>query len=155
MAPRALLREALAVVLAGMAAMMILALLTYTPRDPSLDHAIAHIRVANQAGIVGAYVADALYQFLGFGGWLPTLLIAALSVRMAMGRSPYVGGWTALFWLPFVVGIAALLHAHGAGLSTWLPALPARRRPGEAGIYFYSNNIYSLIVFYIFAGVCR
>jgi len=130
MAPRALLREALAVVLAGMAAMMILALLTYTPRDPSLDHAIAHARVANQAGIVGAYIADALYQFLGFGGWLPTLLIAALAVRMAMGRSPYVGGWTALFWLPFVVGVAALLHAHGAGLSTWLPALPAG--PGGA-----------------------
>jgi DNA segregation ATPase FtsK/SpoIIIE, S-DNA-T family len=130
MTPKALLREVAAVVLLGVAAMMALALSTFTPHDPSFDHAIAHTRVHNQAGIVGAYMADALYQMLGYGGWILALLIAGLAARMAMGRPPYVGGWTALFWLPFMVGIAALLHAHGAGLSAWLPSLPSG--PGGA-----------------------
>ncbi|HXH64939.1 MAG TPA: DNA translocase FtsK 4TM domain-containing protein, partial [Mariprofundaceae bacterium] len=130
MTPKALLREVTAVVLAGVAAMMALALATFTARDPSFDHAIAHTRVANQAGIVGAYAADALYQLLGYGGWLLVVLAGVLALRMAMGRAPYLGGWTALFWLPFMVGIAALMHAHGAGLSAWLPSLPAG--PGGA-----------------------
>jgi DNA segregation ATPase FtsK/SpoIIIE, S-DNA-T family len=125
MTPKALLREVLAVVLAGMAAMMVLALATFSARDPSFDHAIAHTRVANQAGIVGAYTADALYQLLGYGGWLVALLVGLLALRMATSRAPFFGGWTSLFWLPFTVGIAALLHAHGAGLSAWLPSLPS------------------------------
>ena len=135
MTPRALLREALAVVLAGMALMVALALATFTAGDPSFNHAMAHTRVANQAGIVGAYVADVLYQLFGYGGWLLVLLIVALAVRVAKGISPYLGGWMSLFWLPFIVGLAALLHAHGHGLSAWLPALPAG--PGGAiGILF-------------------
>lgn len=108
---RDLARESLALLLAGIVAVLALALFSYTPADPSLNHQTT-APVSNTVGMVGAYVADFLYQLFGYASWLWACLLLLLSVRIAWGKKPYLGHWTSLFWLPFVLAIAALLHAH-------------------------------------------
>ncbi len=120
-----LVRESGALLIGGVAIMLMLAMFSFTAADPSLNHETG-AAVLNLAGIVGAYAADFFYQLFGYAGWLWLLLLGALAVRMAWGRSPYLGGWTSLFWLPVVLAMAAVCQAHiVSGSSLDVLALPA------------------------------
>jgi len=66
-----------------------------------------------------------MYQLFGLASWLFVLLGIALVVRMVLGCRPYGAGWTSLFWLPCIVAIAGLLHAHLALESFAWVVLPA------------------------------
>ena len=127
---RTLARESLAFLIAGVVIVLALALYSFSPADPSLNHE-TQAAATNLTGIVGAYLSDFLYQLFGLAAWLWLALVVALGVRIAIGRRPYLGGWTSLFWLPVVLGIAALLDVY---LPALLPAgaiaLPAG--PGGA-----------------------
>ncbi len=109
--PQTLWRESLALVLLALSLVLALALYSYTPDDPSLNHATQH-SPENIMGIVGAYLADMCMQLLGYASWLLVALILSLSVRLAKHIQPFAGGWTSLFWLPFVLSISALLAAY-------------------------------------------
>ncbi|MDX8407519.1 MAG: DNA translocase FtsK, partial [Mariprofundaceae bacterium] len=56
------------------------------------------------------------------------------------GKIPYLGHWTSLFWLPLVLAMAALMHAHlGAGLDIQqLAHKPAAGTGGALGAMFAS-----------------
>jgi S-DNA-T family DNA segregation ATPase FtsK/SpoIIIE len=128
---RALTREALAFLLGGIVAVLVLALYSFSPADPSLNHE-TQAAVVNLTGLVGAYVSDFLFQMFGYTAWLWIALLVALTVRIAFGRSPYLGGWTSLLWLPVVLGFAALLNAY---LTVLLPVnllSPLPAGPGGA-----------------------
>ena len=125
---RALTREALAFLIAGVVVVLVLALYSFSSNDPSLNHE-TQAAVVNMTGLVGAYAADFLFQLFGYSAWLWIVLLLALAVRIAFGRSPYLGGWTSLFWLPVILAASALLNAHlaallPAGLLLQLPAGP-------------------------------
>ncbi len=111
---KALARESLALLLAGVVTGMGLALFSYSPADPSLNHQ-TDAEAVNMLGIVGAYLADFLYQLFGYASWLWLALLLLLAGRIAWGRKPYLGSWTSLFWLPLVLAAAGLMHAHGHG----------------------------------------
>jgi len=120
-----LAREALALLIAGMAVMFMLAMFSFSATDPSLNHE-SGAAALNMAGIFGAYAADFFYQLFGYAGWLWLLLMATLAVRVAWGHTPYLGGWTSLFWLPVVLASAAILQVYIASGSVLDPlALPA------------------------------
>jgi len=122
---QAVLREALAFVMLALALVMALSLFSFSSSDPSFNHQTSST-AGNMAGIVGAYLSDFIYQLFGYAGWVLVLLTAALTVRTAIGRAPYAGGWTSLFWLLFLLSLAALLHAHHGWLSDPVQkALPA------------------------------
>ncbi len=71
--------------LLGMLGLVILvALATYDPRDPSLDTATAR-QVANIAGRGGAILADILLQGFGIAGILPGVTMLAWGWRIASG----------------------------------------------------------------------
>ncbi len=106
-----LTREALALLIGGMAIMLTLAMFSFSAADPSLNHETG-TAAGNMAGIVGAYAADFIYQLFGYAGWLWLLLMSALAVRIAWGKSPWLAGWTSLFWLPVVLSLAAMFQAH-------------------------------------------
>ncbi len=108
---RMLTREALALLIGGMAVMLMLAMFSFSAADPSLNHETGE-GARNMAGVVGAYAADFFYQLFGYASWLWLLLLSTLAVRIAWGKSPYLAGWTSLFWLPFVLAMAALFQAH-------------------------------------------
>ena len=120
-----ILREALALLLLMLVLVTALSIYSFTPQDPSFNHETSAAAV-NQAGIVGAYIADFFYQLFGYVSWIIILLGMALVVRIAFGFHPFAGGWTTLFWLPCLLGLAGLMSAHADLLSrpdqTALPA---------------------------------
>jgi S-DNA-T family DNA segregation ATPase FtsK/SpoIIIE len=61
---------------------LLVALLSYHPRDPSFDTAAAGARVLNLAGPAGAGIADLLLQCFGIAGFLPVFLLLAWSYRL-------------------------------------------------------------------------
>ncbi|MCF7821188.1 MAG: DNA translocase FtsK 4TM domain-containing protein [Mariprofundaceae bacterium] len=120
-----ILREALALLLLMLVLVIALSLYSFNPQDPSFNHETS-VAAMNQAGIVGAYIADFFYQLFGYASWIAILLGVALVVRIAFGLHPFAGGWTTLFWLPCLLGCAGLMAAHADILSqVGLMALPA------------------------------
>jgi len=86
----------------GLCASVMLALLTYTPTDPSLNTATG-LSPENALGLPGAVIADAALQAAGLGAGVIVLVIAAWGIRLT--RSEMVS-W---LWLRTVAGIAAAL----------------------------------------------
>ncbi|GAV20711.1 DNA segregation ATPase FtsK/SpoIIIE, S-DNA-T family [Mariprofundus micogutta] len=108
---RLIIRESLALLLFGCVIVLALAMYSFTPADPSLNHQ-TDADVQNLIGSAGAYVSDFLYQLFGYASWLWVALISTVALRMAWGRQPYLGGWSSLFWLPVVLAFATLMQAH-------------------------------------------
>jgi len=118
-------RESLALLIGGMALVLMLAMYSFSAADPSLNHETGDMAM-NWIGTLGAYASDFLYQVFGYTAWLWIGLTGALAVRIAWGKSPYLGSWTSLFWLPLILAGAAMLHAHmPAGSAADVLLLPA------------------------------
>ncbi len=101
------------------AAVLLVALATYNPHDPSLNTATSR-PATNLAGPLGAVVADLLLQSFGVAAVLPVLALIAWAWRVASGRGlggPAVRLAALLLALP-VLGAAL------APLSALLPTLP-------------------------------
>ncbi len=138
-----------ALALALGAAVLLVALATYNPHDPSLDTATSR-PATNLAGPLGAVIADLLLQSFGVAAILPVLAMIAWAWRAASGRGvggPAVRLAALLLALP-VVGaalapVSALLSAGqmapwaqhlGAPLLLRLAAWPTAAGPaGVAG----------------------
>lgn len=110
---RHLMGEAAAFLLGALTIALGMALASFSPADPSFNHAVSGNVVSNHIGLFGAFASDFLYQLFGFGAWLCLLLLIAVVYRMARGIKPVMGRWTSLFWLPLVLGICGLVAAHG------------------------------------------
>ncbi|MDQ6998362.1 MAG: DNA translocase FtsK 4TM domain-containing protein [Mariprofundus sp.] len=122
---RMIVRESLALFLGGVAVVLVLAMVSCSADDPSLNHETSNVAM-NLIGIVGAYVSDFLYQIFGYTAWLWIALTGSVAIRIAWGKTPYLGSWTSFFWLPLMLAIAAMLHAHVPNGSTAdVLALPA------------------------------
>jgi len=108
------LNELLGFLVCVSALLIFLALASYSPLDPSLNSAsaLAGAHARNWIGIVGAYVADLLLQFLGVGAFLLPAFALVTGIRWFRSRravSPaakLVGG---IWLLMFVPALLALL----------------------------------------------
>ncbi len=117
--PKAMWRESLAFLLLAVVVMLGLSLLSYSPEDPSFNNT-TEMMPENMMGIVGAHISDVLMQLFGYGSWLWVALGLLVAYRIAFENHPYFGDWTALFWLPFLLAVSALLASHWG--DTALPA---------------------------------
>jgi S-DNA-T family DNA segregation ATPase FtsK/SpoIIIE len=116
--------------LAAASALLLLALVSYSAADPSLDTATAgHAR--NLLGPPGALVADLLLQVFGLAAGLPVLALAAWSFRLFAGRGTAGLAFRLIALIlgtPVLAGVfAALPGPHGAPLP-W----PVAAGPGGA-----------------------
>ncbi len=75
-------REFLAVLVSISALLIIISLLSYAPRDPSLNTSARAIETQNRVGIVGAYLADILLQGLGFASYLLPIFLCIVAYQM-------------------------------------------------------------------------
>jgi len=116
------LNELLGFLLCVSALLLFLALASYSPLDPSLNSAsvLTGSRVArNWVGIVGAYGADLLWQFLGVSAFLLPVFAIGLglrwfrSLKVVSPTAKLLGG---IWLLMFVPALLALLPGH----SRWL-----------------------------------
>ena len=94
-------------------AALVLALMTYTASDPSLNTATSSTP-ENALGLTGAVFADAALQIAGLAAGLLILVVAAWGVRLMRGE------FVSWLWLRTVAGVAAMLL-----LATGLEGLPA------------------------------
>jgi len=115
---QALAAEVVGIGLLGLAALATLALATYSPTDPLL----ALEQVDNAAGIVGANLAGALIESLGWGGVVLVASLGFLGGRLVLGQG--LPGATSRLW----VGSALLIVA-----AATLPPILDGLAPGRLG----------------------
>ncbi|MDF1554219.1 MAG: DNA translocase FtsK 4TM domain-containing protein [Deferrisomatales bacterium] len=90
-------------------AFLFLALGSYATGDPSWNTAAAVAVPQNLGGVVGAYVADALFQALGYAAYLVPLALGVYSARYMVLKPIAYPGWVGLGYTLLVVTSAGLL----------------------------------------------
>ena len=115
-------------VLAMLGLALLVALLSYDPRDPSLNTVTARA-TANLAGPLGANVADILLQGFGLAGLLPCLALITWAWRLGSHRGLGIASLRIIALLLALPVLAGLF----AGLSTLMPVQwPTIAGPGGA-----------------------
>jgi S-DNA-T family DNA segregation ATPase FtsK/SpoIIIE len=120
------LNELIGFLMCVSALLLFLALGSYSPLDPSWNSAsvlTASHAARNWIGIVGAYTADALLQFLGIGAFLLVIFPAVLGTRWFRSirvQSPLAKLLGAVWLVMFVPALLALLP----GQIRWLNVIP-------------------------------
>ncbi len=118
------MREALTLLLLAVTALLAMALYSYSAADPSFNHA-SDGNTHNLMGVLGAYVADLLLQFIGYAAALLLPMLLLWSTRMMRDHASITGEWRAFFWFPACISLAALFHLHVAASVWGIAALPA------------------------------
>ena len=133
------------------ALLLLLALGSYSPRDPSLNTSAPPPEVLaphNWIGIVGAFGADLLLQFTGIAAFLLPVFLALFSIRWFWSRqidSPRAKLAGALMLLTFVPALLGLLPWHW----NWLHTIPIEGILGRVladGLVHYFNLAGAYIV---------
>ncbi|HEY0263193.1 MAG TPA: DNA translocase FtsK [Granulicella sp.] len=131
------LNELLGLMVMVGAALLLLALATYTPTDPSLNTVGGYISgrpAHNWTGVVGAYLSDALLQLIGVAAFfLPIVLgrvgfcwLRQTPAGSAVTRSIGLGMW--VVFAPAAVGLLPIFLKHTV---LWRGALPVEGATGR------------------------
>ncbi len=113
---RSSIKQTSILILTGITALVLLALLTYNPADPGLFHYDSNAIIQNKAGSIGAYLADVLFGFFGYISYLipiAFMISAFLVFRSSQGNYRGINLGVTLF------GVFLALVA-GCGLATLL-----------------------------------
>ncbi len=128
------LNELIGLLLLACALLLLLALASYTPLDPSLDTAGGYLAgrpAHNWVGLFGAGLSDLLLQAEGLSAFLVPLLVGALGwlwLRSRPAGSPVSKLVGALLCLIFVPTLLGLLPGH----LHWLHIIPIEGLTGHA-----------------------
>jgi len=120
------LNELIGFLMCVSALLLLLALASYTPLDPSLNSASSYTSAhaaRNWIGILGAFASDALLQFFGIGAFLLPIFPAVVGARWFRSRkvqSPVAKSLGGVWLLMFVPAFLALLP----GNLRWMHSIP-------------------------------
>ncbi len=80
--------EMIGILFFGLAIFLLMALLSYSPRDPSFNHTISgSVDIANLGGRIGAFTADLLLQTVGFGALILPLYLLGVFIGLFNSKS--------------------------------------------------------------------
>jgi len=79
---KSLANEVLAVVLGAVAALVMLSLITYDPKDPNWNAVGSRQEPSNLIGITGAYISEAFLQLFGAASFVLPILIVIIAARI-------------------------------------------------------------------------
>ena len=120
------LNELLGLMLLVSACLLLLALASYTPTDPSLNTAGGYLTgrpAHNWTGVVGAYLSDAMLESIGVAAFLLPLLLGRLGVCWLRSRPaglPTARTIGLVMWVVFAPAAVAVAPGH----LLWRHALP-------------------------------
>lgn len=99
-----ILREIRRLLLMSLSAFLLMALLSYSPSDPSLSTWSTRNEITNWMGRTGAIVADGFFQFLG----LASLVFASLPLYLALRKkaAPFKREWMCIAFFCFTLAAA-------------------------------------------------
>ena len=138
------LNELIGFLLCVAALLLVLALASYSPLDPSFNS--ASVLTGSQAarnwiGLVGAIVSDLMLQFFGMGAYLLPVFAAVLGTRWFRSRkvmSPVAKSLGGIWLVVFVPALLALLPGH----LRWMGVIPIEgllgRIVGDALIRYFN-----------------
>jgi len=138
------LNELIGFLLCVSALLLVLALASYSPLDPSFNS--ASVLTGSQAarnwiGLVGAIVSDLMLQFFGMGAYLLPVFAAVLGTRWFRSRkvmSPVAKSLGGIWLVVFVPALLALLPGH----LRWMGVIPIEgllgRIVGDALIRYFN-----------------
>ncbi len=103
--------EMAGIIFLGVAVFLLMALLSYSPRDPSLNHTVGgNVEIANLGGRIGALVADLLLQGVGCGALiLPLYLFGVFIGLLNHKKYPPLSSLGGLLLLVFCTSIWSTL----------------------------------------------
>ncbi len=104
--------EVFAVVLLAFAVLVFLCLVTYSPTDWSLN-TVSSQRTQNWIGVVGAIVADLLFQAIGLSAYIFPALLAIVAWRVFRAETLKPGIGRLVGFLLFIVSASGLVHLIG------------------------------------------
>jgi DNA segregation ATPase FtsK/SpoIIIE, S-DNA-T family len=138
------LNELIGFLLCVSALLLFLALVSYSPLDPSFNSAsvlTGSHAARNWIGIVGALLSDLVLQGFGIGAFLLPVFLAALGSRWFRSRkvnSPIAKSLGALWLIMFVPALLALLPGH----ARWMGSIPIEglfgRILGDVLIHYFN-----------------
>ena len=140
---RILIRDFFGVVALAFTVFSVMALVTFSPDDPSFNKSITGANVVNAAGMVGAYFSDGLARIFGSGSFFFPVITVFLSWALVRGKDLHNLPLILISGLLFLVSLCSLLaiqfgldpffgsavpvggligHSLGSFLLTWLNA---------------------------------
>lgn len=128
------LEEAGGLLLCGLACVLLVALASYNPADPSFNTATGQ-PPTNLLGLTGSFVADGLLQGLGLGGLLPACLLLIWGWRLMAHHVRGLEPWSLVgLRAAAVLGLLPVAAALLAAIPLLFTALPTPHWPSEAGL---------------------
>ena len=127
------LNEIIGMIVLVSAGLLLLALASYTPSDPSFNTVGSYITgrpARNWTGMVGAYLADATLQLIGVAAFFLPLVLGRLGLCWMRSRpagSPMAKAVGLVMWVIFGPAAIALLPGH----MMWRHALPIEGATGR------------------------
>ncbi len=103
--------ELVGITLLGLTVFMLFALASFTATDPSFNSSGAGA-AKNMAGLAGSYVADALYQALGFAAYLIPVATGIFAVRFMIWRPIRHPGWVIAGYATMTLSAAGLVNLY-------------------------------------------
>lgn len=91
---------------------MALALASFNPQDPSLNSIGKSFKAANYCGIVGSFLADLLYQFLGLAAWVGVAGMFKMAWAGFRGESLDLKNIRLVWGLMLLVCVSSLLSLY-------------------------------------------
>lgn len=126
------LREAGMLVLIVLAGFLSLALLTYSPKDPSWHHIGFEGDIHNAAGLIGAWFAGSLFSLFGVFAWLIPLVLVIKTGLVIQYRYQTWEWGAGLFVLRFFGLLVALCS--GAAMATLYLPIMEQLPSGSGGV---------------------
>jgi S-DNA-T family DNA segregation ATPase FtsK/SpoIIIE len=145
------LNELIGFLMLVFATILVLALISYSPLDPSLNTAASPLSTRpahNWIGLVGAAISDLALQIFGLSVFLIPIFLVLFSVRWFRSRpvnSPYAKSLGAVSLLVFLSGLIGLLPWS----FKWQGAIPAEGLLGRIvadGLVHYLNVVGAYLV---------
>lgn len=107
------IKEVGGVLLIALSLFLLISLISYHPNDPSLNTVISaesRVQVRNMMGLVGAYIADALVQFLGSGGYFIPLILFFSGVSAFAGKTLKASFYSLFSGIIFLLSYCGLIY---------------------------------------------
>lgn len=105
-------QDVIAISFLGLGLFLGLALLSFNPKDPSLNSIGQGLKATNYCGIVGSFISDLLFQFFGLSSWVLVASLMVVSVGAYRGKSLNFRNIRFVWAFLLIINVSSLLSLY-------------------------------------------